>query len=125
MRNLLSIIVLVVVLAVVGCGGNPLEVEEIGTDIIQLVIYRSAGGHPDPSLLILAKKITLDYSNRIILVEGLVNIVGDGWWLDSYEWVVSKIELRNNELIITIPEDTAYHVYVGEQYHYLPPMKMK
>ena len=110
-------------LVIAGCDEKLLKIEESGLNTVQLTIYRSIAIHPDPSLLILAKEVSFNYDERIITVKGLINIVGDGSLSVPNEWVVPEIKVQDNTLIINIPKDNPYSVYIGEQYHYLSVVK--
>jgi len=120
----LHVLFFVAISVIAGCdeGGEFLKTDETGTNMVQLIICRHVSTHLDPSLLVLAKEINLNYDDRIIIVKGLTNIAGDNW-IHGYEWVVPEIKEQGDTLIINIPKDTPYTVYIGKQYHYLPAVK--
>jgi len=124
---LLRVVLFFVAVSVIaGCGKNPFEIQETGTtDTVRLKIYRSVRFDSDPFLLILAKEVNLNYSERVITVKGLTNITGsnDNGWRYRPSWTVHEIKFQDDILIINIPKDSAYTVYIKKQYHYLPVLK--
>jgi len=121
LKNFCGVVVLIAVLFVVGCDeGKYLDVKEDGA---RLKIYRCIGARLNPYIVILAKEIKLDYDQRTIVIKGLTNFTGDDSMREGYDWVVPEINIQDNNLTISIPKDTAYDVYIGDNYHYLPIIK--
>ena len=105
LKNFLGVVVLIAVLFVVGCEtGKYLHVKEDG---VRLKIYRCIGSSLNPCIVILAKEVKLDYDQRTIVIKGLTNFTGDDSMREGYDWVVPEIHIRDNNLIIYVPKDTA------------------
>jgi len=124
-KCLLSVVALIVIS--VGCSRNFLKIEP-QANVVRLTIYRSVSNWPDPSLIILARDVNFNYNERIITIKGLVSIVGDGSLycedgVTGDEWVVPEIKIQDDALIINIPNDASYNVYIGKQHHYLSVVK--
>jgi hypothetical protein len=125
LKRLLVVVFLISTSGVIGCsGGSFLDVEEEGVNI-KLEISRSIKGVFDPFLVVLAEKVTFDYSKREITVGGLVNFTGNDSGIMGYSWVLPRVSIQDNKLILKIPDDNPYHVYIGGNYHYLPVVKEK
>jgi len=123
MRNIFwSVLVLIAVLFIFGCekGSSfiPLCVNE--KDTMLLKIYRCRAFRYNPYIVILAKKVNLNYEQRTIVVEELKNFTGDDSWTDGYDWILPEIKIEDGNLIINIPKDNSYYVYIGENQFYLP-----
>ena len=122
-KNYLGAIILTAVLFAVGCDRDkgimlPIKIEP---DMTLLKIERRLAAKVNPILTVLAKKVSFDYNQRIIVIEGLINIAGyDGGWVD---WVVPGVCVRDNSLVITIPMDSNYNIQIGENRFYLPVLK--
>ena len=121
MRNYLSVIILTVVLFVVGCDKGDMLPIKIERGMTLLKIERRLAGRANPSLTVLAKKVSLDYKERIIVVEGLMNITGN--WGGYVDWVVPEMIIRDNNILISIPTDADYKIQIGETRFYLPFIK--
>ncbi|MEK9182267.1 MAG: hypothetical protein AAB781_01610 [Patescibacteria group bacterium] len=127
-KNYLGVIILTAVLSFVGCDMDdkmddkgfllPIKIE---SDMTLLKIERRLALRQNPVITILAKGISFDYNKRIIVIEGLVNIAGYGGGF--VDWVVPKISVVDNSLVITIPMDSNYNIQIGENRFYLPVLK--
>ena len=123
-KNYLGVIILTAVLFFVGCDKDdkgsllPIKIE---SDMTLLKIERRLALRQNPVITILAKGISFDYNKRIIVIEGLVNIAGYGGGF--VDWVVPKISVVDNSLVITIPMDSNYNIQIGENRFYLPVLK--
>ena len=121
-KNYLGVIILTAVLFV-GCDrdkGTLLPIN-IGSGMTLLKIERCLALKPNPVITILAKRISFDYTKRTIVIEGLVTIAGyEGGFVD---WVVPKISVVDNSLVIIIPMDSDYNIQIGENIFYLPVVK--
>lgn len=123
LKRLLVSTFLIIILGVAGCGGGDhVKIDE--GNATKLIISRSIKTISDPYLVILAKEVVFDYSQRTITVDGLINITGDSW-VAGYVWIVPKVSIQDNKLILKIPDDNAYSIYIGKNYHYLPIVKEK
>ena len=123
-KGLLTVVLMIIFWAVVGCDNGltlsiPYSLSFYKDDNEVLKIFRSEFGE-DPCLVILANKIKFNYKERIIIINGLRNIAGRFAASLSPEWVVPEIIIQDNSLIIKIPGDTAYHVYIGKKYYSFP-----
>lgn len=116
-KGLLTVVLMIIFWAVAGCDRGLGLPSDIIPGMTMLKIYRTEENR-DTSLLISAKSVDFDYHQRVITVDGLTNITGK--WYSYSQWVVPEIEVREGKFIIKIPKDTAYHIYIGENYHYLP-----
>jgi len=95
MRNIFwSVLVLIAVLFIFGC--------EKGSSFIPLCVNEK------------------DTMLRTIVVEELKNFTGDDSWTDGYDWILPEIKIEDGNLIINIPKDNSYYVYIGENQFYLP-----
>ena len=127
-KNYLGVIILTAVLSFVGCDMDdkmddkgfllPIKIE---SDMTLLKIERRLALRQNSVITILAKGISFDYNKRIIVIEGLVNIAGYGGGF--VDWVVPKISVVDNSLVITIPMDSNYNIQIGENRFYLPVVK--
>ena len=127
-KNYLGVIILTAVLSFVGCDMDdkmddkgfllPIKIE---SDMTLLKIERRLALRQNSVITILAKGISFDYNKRIIVIEGLVNIAGYGGGF--VDWVVPKISVVDNSLVITIPMDSNYNIQIGENRFYLPVLK--
>ena len=116
MRNYLSVIILTVVLFTIGCDRRenliPTKVE---SNKILLKIQKYSFIGPSPVLIGLASRISCDPKERIIVIEGLINIAGCG----NGNWIVPEIKIKNDNMIINIPDDE-YIIDIGKSHFYLP-----
>ena len=104
--------VLVMVLFLIGCGG-----ERIGGDYTAK-IRRSVSGRSDSQMVIIAENVVLNYNQRTLQLTGVKNIAGESY--NDGGWVVNKIEMDAEGMTISIASDANYHVWIGKQYHFLP-----
>jgi uncharacterized protein YpmB len=113
-------VVVIIVLYVVFLGVivvNNLTTKEIKNIQSNAVVQidRTVRLKTDPSLQIACEKATFDYEKRIITVEKVISFKGT-----TDKWVVEKIEVKDNKLIIHIPSDNDYEIRIGPQFHLLP-----
>jgi len=107
MKKLLAVLFIFVIC---GCENNYLEEKEIPSKII-VEITRSINWNIDTHLYIAADNAYL--KNDMVVIEGLVSITSGRPFLgNGYKWVVPKIEIKDNKLIIPIPRDTRYSVVI-------------
>lgn len=118
-RRLLVVVFLTIFsISIIGCdyGENIAMINADGVSSLKIV--RSVRYDPDPSLKILAKEIFFDYNNRTITVDGLINITGNSW--GNLNLVVQEVSIKDSKLVIKIPSNNPYHIYIGKNHHYLP-----
>lgn len=122
-KILLSVIILTVVLFVgVSCDrGKMLYIKKTEPNMTLLKIERGVKWESNPVLAVLAKKVRFDHKQRIIVIEGLVNIAGD--YGGNIDWIVPGMSIKENCLFIQIPKDSGYNIQIGDNYFYLPLIK--
>jgi hypothetical protein len=107
-------------LAGYGCG-------EVGNQITggaTLEITRSVPFN-DSFLYVVAQNVTLQYDQRRIIVSGLNNIAGDYFsrgllTAKGGNFIVNEIKIdQQGNMIIVIPPDADYDVWINGQHHML------
>ena len=69
-----------------------------------------------PLLLFLRKKVSFDYNQRSIVIEGLINIAGNRGGVS--DWVVPEMIIKENSIFISLPTDSNYNMQIGDARFY-------
>ena len=119
-KNYFGVIILTAVLFAVGCNGDKgtFISLKIAPDMTLLKIERCLARSTNPVLVVLAKKVSFDYNQRIVIIEGVINIASKQG--GCIGWVVPEVCVRDNSLVINIPTDSDYNVQIGGIHFYLP-----
>ena len=73
----------------------------------------------NPVITVLAKKVSFDYNQRSIVIEGLINIVGNKGGVS--DWVVPEMIIKENSIFISLPTDSNYNMQIGDA-RFLPTL---
>lgn len=107
----------------VGCSGG----ESIKIDGFKVKIERSVSSAADPWVEIACASAVFDYEGRRLTIKGLSSFHGgDGGPFGAstkYTWITPTMSIVNNDLIVLFPDNAPFHIYIGEQYHFLPIIK--
>lgn len=116
-----KVLVVLFVMLLMACdSGSRISNERVGGKTV-VRIERAVHSKSNPYLTFSAESAVLNYDERRIEVDGVVSITGDQDFLTApTEWAVPKVEVKNSKIIIPIPKDADYHIYIGKQYHLLP-----
>ncbi len=118
MKKIVAVLfVLLIAIIVMGCGSNGIFNVE-GKIVVK--IERVVKASSDPYLAFSAESALLDYDQRRIEISGISSITGDLDFMKLRNWVVPKLEVRDSKIIIPIPKNADYYVYIGNQHHLLP-----
>jgi hypothetical protein len=108
-----NVLLFVITASMIGCGGSNSLPQPTG---IIVTITRSVLAKLDPGIKISCNSAMLNYSSREIIIKNPTYIGsiwnGNGW--------VTKISIKENALIISVPEDANYDIYINEQFNLLP-----
>jgi len=100
-----------------GCGGPPMELSASDQGIT-LYISRSVAGVPDPGIKVQGESAEIDYLGRRITVKN-PGCFGSYNNFDTYygRWVVN-VRIENDRLVLSIPKDAPYEIWIGKEYHF-------
>ena len=118
-KNFLSVIILTIGLFfVVSCEKGKLLPIKVEPDMTLLKIERCLQFFSNPVITVLAKKVSFDYNQRSIVIEGLINIAGNKGGVS--DWVVPEMIIKENSIFISLPTDSNYNMQIGDARFYLP-----
>lgn len=123
MKKCLTVLFVLLIAAVtVGCEAQRISNVEGG---VIVKIERPVRLSSDPYLAFSAETAILNYDQRRVEISGISSVTGDLDWSEPINWVVPKIEVKDSKIIIPIPDDVDYVVYIGKQKHVLPEVVKK
>ncbi len=112
MKNLFVGLLVTAMVTVLGCSvpGLPEPTGEIVKVEREMHIV-----YGNPGIKLSCDSVTLDYNGRKIVVEGVKQFGS----LGEKQWV-GNINIEGNKLVLEIPSDVEYDVWIGKQKHILP-----
>ena len=114
MKKFLAIALLIIATSVAlsGCGGKVIDEKTISGVIVK--IGRSVAASFDPEIKIACESADLNYDTRKVIVNNpsFFGIGGGGGW-------VAPAKIEGGKLILEIPSDCEYEIYIGNQRHIL------
>ncbi|MCK5211789.1 hypothetical protein KAJ89_03745 [Candidatus Parcubacteria bacterium] len=112
MKTFFSVIVsLVCLLFVMGCGSNSMSIDEAET----LVQIAREGHLTNESIKINCNSAILDYVKRQVIITGPKHLGSSN---NEFGWVVT-VDIVNNKLVLGMPVDSDYTVWIAGQKHLL------
>lgn len=114
MKKIFVVIVTVLFFVVITAGcGAPLLPEPTQKTIV--ILSRCIIG-ANNGVKISCESATLDYSERKLILESNQFRIG-GWYGDGW---ICDISIDENRLILEIPKDAQYRIWINKQKHILP-----
>ncbi|MGD0328752.1 MAG: hypothetical protein ABSB00_03550 [Minisyncoccia bacterium] len=98
---------------IVGCGAPNLP-DPTGELIVGVRRCTGYFRGQDPGIKLTCKSAAFDYDGRKIILEG----IGQFGSYYGNDWI-GNISIEGNKLILKVPRDAEYKVYIGEQKHIL------
>lgn len=116
-KILVVLFVLSIAIMAMGCGAE--KIYNVKGKVV-VKIERAAAISSDPYLAFSAESVLFNYDQRRIEISGISSITGDLDFQTGMNWVVPELEVVDSKIVIFIPRDAEYHIYIGKQYHLLP-----
>lgn len=115
MKRIFVSLFVVATMAIVILGCGPANPPEPKGEIVK--VERRMGKVINPGIKLSCKSAILDYDGRKIILE---DVAWFGSW-GNEEWL-GEISIKGNKLVLQLPSDVEYYVYIGEQKHALPKL---